>query len=440
MSSASVRPTTLEGIKRLAKLLSKEQGVPHSSGLDLASHQAGFANYQNARRNLRSSASHRDSRRQEPAVSSFPVYINVFWKDSKTKETGTEIIEVPLSKPLDDIIESRYYKKVRGLSRFKRWASDHILCQVTIDGQSSAIAEACKAARALQFMMATGLKPSPKSLPMSDYGRNKLPGRDHPSSWYDPISKKYIGVDEPYAASVEEKKTERAAWATRLGQEIVKPEWAGMYYPEGGSELYLISDKEKGLSAELVAAALATLDAPIVPENCKSVEVKDGDYFRSPGEISAQTKATRPKGEKKQRASATTVPYQMFMASGRRPSVRMASEKHAELGQLLKDVLSATYERKGVYKRIDKVRCELDDWVQAEYTSEELSDQVFFDLYYHERHEVPDNEQGKKGREVHTERLRKVQAILRKEYPDCEPVRTLVRKLDLAIKSLTIWN
>ena len=36
MSSEAIRPTTLEGIKRLAKLLKTERGIQHIQALDVA--------------------------------------------------------------------------------------------------------------------------------------------------------------------------------------------------------------------------------------------------------------------------------------------------------------------------------------------------------------------------------------------------------------------
>lgn len=106
----------------------------------------------------------------------------------------------------------------------------------------------------------------------------------------------------------------------------------------------------------------------------------------------------------------------------------------------MKDVISATRQRAGIVNRLASVRSELDDWVQLEYDSNTLPNDVFFELYYHERNIVPDDEYGIAGRSLHIERLQEAKALIASSYPDCKPVRGLLRKLDLAPQSLTSWK
>jgi len=47
-----VKPTTLEGVKRLAKQIKKDTGVTHSAALEEAAKAAGYENYQAAIRGL----------------------------------------------------------------------------------------------------------------------------------------------------------------------------------------------------------------------------------------------------------------------------------------------------------------------------------------------------------------------------------------------------
>ncbi|QRM45137.1 DUF5623 domain-containing protein [Rhizobium sp. BG4] len=433
MSVHDVTPTTIEGIKRLARDISKHDGVAHSIGLDRASSRAGFSNYQHARRSILASST-------TTIASEFSTFISVYWRDPKTKISGSKIIQVALPKALDEIVPSRNYKHARGLAYFKRSASDLIYCEMTSDS-SSALALACKAARALQFMAATGLQPSSKAVPVSDGRGSGLPGRDHGSSWFDPESRRYIYVDEPYAAAVKDRQDERADWGRRNGWEVARAIWPGMYYPEGGSELYLATEGKRGLPIGPVLADLSHIQAATVPENCKQVHVPDGEYFRSPGqERDANAKVLKPKQKRPSRAAADTVPFKMVMASGRRPNAKMAVPTHQRVGQLLKDVLSATRDRAGVANRLGSVRSELDDWVQMEYDHEALPNDVFFELYYRERVTVPDDERGLAGRDVHIERLMEAKELIGSAYPDCQPVRALLRKLDLAVQSLMNWK
>ncbi|MBB3658572.1 hypothetical protein FHX15_003819 [Rhizobium sp. BK650] len=435
MSINDIRPTTIEGIKRLAKTISKRDDVAHSVGLDRASVRAGFSSHTNARRTLQASTIV-----LPPPI--FSTFISVHWRNPKTRSRGNEIIEVALPKPLDEIIAAPQYKYAAGLRYFTRWASDLISCHMSTEGANSAIALACRAARTLQFMACTGLRPSSKTTPIrADFGRD-LPGRDHGSSWYDPIEKRYLFVDEPYAAAVKDRQQERDAWSVGNRREIAKPLWAGMYYPEGGSELYLVSDGQKGLPLGPVLLALSCMPAPVVPENCKRVTTTDGELFRSPGEVlDAKEKAQKAK---KMRGPRTTgnnaVAYRMVMASGRRPNAKMAVATHQRVGQLLKDVISATRQRAGIINRLASVRSELDNWVQLEYDHDALPNDVFFELYYHERNIVPDNEYGIAGRNLHIKRLEEAKGLIASSYPDCKPVRDLLRKLDLALQSLTSWK
>lgn len=110
----------------------------------------------------------------------------------------------------------------------------------------------------------------------------------------------------------------------------------------------------------------------------------------------------------------------------------MPVEAHAKIGSLLKGVLIDMRARAGVYKRVDAVRSELDDWVQCEHDRQAMSDAVFFGLYYGENSTGGGPEPG----ERHIENLRLAQSVLMQHYPDCAPLRDLIGKIDLAVRSL----
>lgn len=166
-----------------------------------------------------------------------------------------------------------------------------------------------------------------------------LPGRDHGNVWYDPVAKHHVGADEPYAASVPSKIAERDAWARQHNWSLAIPEWAGMYYPEGGSELYLYADASKGYSLDGLLKALSKAPSPIVPENCARVATDGHTPFVTPGEKAeaeaklarnGQRNAPSPGGPK------TTVEYRLPLSgkrsrrparviAGSRPVVKMSS-------------------------------------------------------------------------------------------------------------------
>lgn len=50
--TSELRPTTIQGIKSLAKRLKKDRGITHSEALNAAAVQAGFGNYRHAQNEL----------------------------------------------------------------------------------------------------------------------------------------------------------------------------------------------------------------------------------------------------------------------------------------------------------------------------------------------------------------------------------------------------
>ncbi|MDM0049856.1 hypothetical protein [Variovorax sp. J22R115] len=54
MSNDDIRPTTLVGIKRLAKAIKSAQGIPHHQALDEAARRANLQNFRHASGLLRS--------------------------------------------------------------------------------------------------------------------------------------------------------------------------------------------------------------------------------------------------------------------------------------------------------------------------------------------------------------------------------------------------
>ncbi len=118
----------------------------------------------------------------------------------------------------------------------------------------------------------------------------------------------------------------------------------------------------------------------------------------------------------------------------------MPIETHGQVGRLLKSVLKDTYYRKGVYNRIDAIRSELDEWTQREYNHAELPNEQFFDLYYNEPGSMFSRALAEADRERHVQSLAQAKILLGEHYPDCPPLRSMLKKVDAAIKSLQDWN
>ncbi|MNQ75958.1 hypothetical protein D3C85_907740 [compost metagenome] len=107
---------------------------------------------------------------------------------------------------------------------------------------------------------------------------------------------------------------------------------------------------------------------------------------------------------------------------------------------MLKSVLVATYQRKGVYNRVNAIRSELDEWTQCEYNHTELPNEQFFELYYHESGSTFSRSLTEAERERHAESLAQVKKLLGEHYPDCPPLRSLLKKVDAAATSLQNWT
>ena len=438
MSSEAIRPSTMDGIKRLAKSLKVERGIQHTQALNAAAQAAGFQNFRHAGNVLRAAPK---TERSRPG---HRVFLTSYWKDRDGGGTGRETLSIWLSVPWGDLITALQLQNHRALVDFRAEGPDHLAREHLQSSQSAARRAVCAAARALHFMDATKLRPSKSHSRAFPGGRssNAVPGRDHYSIWYDRQTKRYLFADEPYERAVEGKEQERETWAEEHGFVILKPEWTGMYAPDVGSRLYLIADETKGIPLEPIAAALNKLSSPIVEAAWDGESAPMTPFFVSPGAI-AKTAAAKdkPKAPRKQNGQRNSVGYvQTFVGPQRRPKGRMPIEAHAQVGRLLKSVLKDTYHRKGVYNRVDAIRSELDEWTQREYNHAELPNEQFFDLYYHESGSTFARALAEADRERHVQSLAHAKKLLGEHYPDCPPLRSLLKKVDAAVKSLRDWN
>lgn len=104
MNIASIRPSSVDGIKQLAKKICREHNTPHTHALDEASRQAGFENFMHAKRHLT----------RVLKAERFPVFLSVHWYAPRLRHgerrpgeirAGREIFRVDLSRPLPPLSE-----------------------------------------------------------------------------------------------------------------------------------------------------------------------------------------------------------------------------------------------------------------------------------------------------------------------------------------------
>jgi hypothetical protein len=432
VSNDPIRPSSIEGIKQLAKRLKRANGVQHAVALDQASKAAGFENYKHALRRLGDVAGS-----PQPA---HELYISVPWRDRANNMTGREILKMRIGKPLEAIVSPAQSKVARGLSAMRREGPDHIADMAS--SQQAARKQACAAARTIQFIEVTGLVPSKaqRSFPRGQF-QNRMPGSDHETAWFDPVAKAYIRANEPYSRGAVT--AEQQQWAAYHGWALAASPWKDMYNPDGGSSLFLAADTAKGYSLAPIISKLADAAAPIVVADWDGQSKPFMPQFISPGRLAKiNAKATAlPSKQRRPHVKNNSIEYNLFPSgTQRRPKARMPIEGHQTVGRLLKSVLIGTHLRAGVHHRVDAIRCELDNCVQCEYKRDEPSDEVFSDLYYHEVPKDDPLSAPPASLDRHIAALTDVEAMLARYYPECPPLRALLKKADLAIVSLRAWT
>lgn len=437
MSSEAIRPSTLDGIKRLANSIKKQRRIKHAIALDDAAQAAGFQNFRHAGNVLRCGPRVGNARRGHQ------VFITVYWKDRDRGDSGRETLTLTLSCSWNQLVTQRQLQNHRALVHFRAEGPDHLARVHLQQSQSVARRDVCAAARALQFMDATKLRPSKSHSRAFPGGRssNAIPGRDHYSIWYEAESRRYLFVDEPYEKAAVERSVERHAWAQQHGFAVVKPAWAGMYAPDVGSRLYLVAHETKGVPLQPVVAALNKLSPPVVADAWNGESAPMLPFFVSPGTVvPAADIEDKPLAASKPSAQRNSVGYvRSFVGPQRRPRGRMPIEAHAQVGQLLKSVLSVSYHRKGVYNRVNAIRDELDEWTQREYSHAELPNERFFELYHGNIDPTHPRKISEAERERHCESLTRAKNILAGHYPDCPPLKALLKKFDAVQQSLNTW-
>jgi hypothetical protein len=439
MTIGSIRPSTMVGIRSLANELKRDRGIKHSAALDVAAKQAGFEGYRHAQNVL--------EKRLVPKPK-VKVYLTAYWKDRKSGETGRETLEHELSVPWRSLVTDTQLKAHRALIGFRGRADDHLELSFMDSSPDEARRHVCAASRALDFMDATRLRPSSGSSRVYPEGdpRNAPPGSDHVSIWFDPSNKRYVIADEPYEQSVERDVAKRAAWAERFDWQHAKPNWRGMYYPDGGSRLYLFSSIEKGVALEPLVRALDELPEPATESNWTGVSAPFSIWM-SPGTgAKREAKKAKPRAEaapKRPRAPAgSTVEYhQMFVRGAlRRPNGKMPLEMHERLGQILKGVLAKSRPRRGVYNRLNEVRSDLEEWMGREHRDADIPNDRYLAVYYGDGALSVEGHRGEDTKSEFTSRLAEVQQVLIEHYPDTAPLRAMLSKIEAARKSAETWR
>lgn len=425
MLNGNIRPSTIEGVKRLATQLRKSSGLKHAEALDAAAKAARCQNFKHAARVLPLRAG-----QDKPTL-----FLTVYWSDSRTFAEGRETVELGLSKPLLEICGKSQFQNVRGFGSMRLVASDHFVSDSLASSQDEARSIIGKAVRSLRFMEATGLQPSREYRKGYPDGTrdSELPDADHATDWFDPASGQFIYIDEPYAGVPDDDRREQ--WAKRYGWYLAKSEWAGMYAPNR-CPLYVAGDSASGYDFDALVVKINAMPPPFLEREWTGISVPDLVTFVSPAATTAQDRRrAKSRGTIMAEPSAKTIPYRaMFGSSHRRPSAKLLVEQHVEMGSLIKAVLHSDQRPYGVYRRLDKLRSTLEDWLALETPREALDGPDFFDVYYHDPDEGNPHAAAAASRSGVIDLLASLRAKLVAAYPDCGPLRVQLNRIDMSIK------
>lgn len=417
MSTVDIHPSTLDGIKRLAKTIKRERQLPHARALDEAAKAAGFENLRHAQNSLPSPTGN---------VGRHQLYVTAYWQ-TKEGQRGRETLLLRMREPWCELLKTRQLARCRELRYFRIDAEDHLETINDIHGQEMARNVVCAAARALEFMEVTGLRPATGRTRDFERRIRDLPGRDHSGMWLDPETGLYVLSDEPYHDSPEFV-SNRTRWAHDNALAITTPTWPGIYVP-GFSALTLLAPEEFETQLGSITEKLNCLSAPIVSEPWRGDSATYEPVFVSPArEASGRIKRARPRppyrGEVRNRAAA----YGNVMLGAQwRPAARMPVSAHREAGLILNALLNASNLSARTYRQVDRVRSELDEWVHREYTAAELPHEDFNELYYGESKPSP---------LTAAAIVERVIALVKEHYPDCAPRRSMLRTLALIRKAV----
>ncbi len=434
MHLENLHPKTLIGIKTLARDLKVHGGFSHAEALNRASGQSGYANYVAARKSL--------SREGPPIAPVFPIFVSIWWRDPTSGASGRETLRMNAGRPLDELISPRTKRYARYLRGLKREGPDHLVYQEFNASQFQARLHAAGAVRTLAFIEGTGLQPCGTSRKEDPRGNssNKLPGKDHPTLWYDPQGEQYIVTDEPYAsrADNQELQEKRRAWAQHWQMDLRAVNWDGIYYPDGGSRLFVYTDATTGYDLSRLIARIEALAPAVRSDEWSGQSAYYLDAFSTPGRLAEQAlkRAARhpiKKAPTKRGANNSITYYGILGHRKSRPKGRMSIQDHVWTGELIKAFMVNAEGFGRAQDNIHRVRLTLEDWMAEEYPHVyQLDKQTIVEAYLTDLATQSLVAAPGEGAVAALQQLENVKTRVMARYPDSACLRHLTVKMDKA--------
>ncbi|QXH65831.1 hypothetical protein [Pseudomonas asgharzadehiana] len=243
MSSAIRKPTSIIGIKKLAREIKKDTGHSQFDCLNSAAKAAGFQTYNHAFNTLNIPS-------PQTSLFQYQVTFTVKWEKFERGifRSGEKSATVRLPAPFPDLFG---LKDRRGYLRgFRKVTRDHYQYHEPQSEDYVAELLAYRAARTVRFSVATGLMPiqwKAEAFPRTDSTLSgeesiiPIPRKDHVACWIDKAGC-FVISDEPYADNpLPEFTSARQEWCKEHGYRSALPAWKGIHNPGYGTRIYLFS-------------------------------------------------------------------------------------------------------------------------------------------------------------------------------------------------------
>lgn len=242
-------PKTEASLKRLAKTISRKEGIPHMAALDIAARRAGAEDFKAFRAALP------DPRR---------ITVTTSWLEMENRTVvscghSTASFRLPL--PFRETFpKSGDWKSCRTMGGHVRDG----FFRETAGCRRQAFEWTMRTCRAIQFMAATGLRAArwPSSGPWPKFGGkstggsfDRIAGADHDIFFRDPETKRLLMINEPYldpAAMAEE----REGWDRAALFDIRPMTWGGLYCAGAPIHSEMVSLRGHGVEIDEVEARL----------------------------------------------------------------------------------------------------------------------------------------------------------------------------------------
>ena len=408
-------PSTLSGIKSLAKRIKAEQVIPHHKALNVAAQRAGYQNFNHARNTI-----------EHGPIPRKMIYITSYWVgDENSEDNGRITLAVPLSRTIGEFLKPnqvRYSNRYTG--GFKLEFTDHI---EAVHDSGTEVGYKLKAAvRTIQFMERTGLRKAGRNFPKSIeklLGHGNMKGSDHMSWWSVPkCPDKWVVLDEPY------NRYDRESWAAENGINAVKAWGLGLYL--GGDTYTTVFTASEAYSNEILQdmKEIALNDRNIVTEHAPYDSV-----FVSPARAAAhKVRKARPMPLEPGTVQGKRISFGGLAGENSRwrPSSSLAINEHLKIGPLLWGLRASGVPYWADYHLLD-VANTLCNWFFQEHR-DKITEKIEFAY----------NGEGKGSQAFKIQKtltnatakigaIESVKTILSEGYPACRPLQELIKWLNL---------